>query len=211
MINTDQYYNKDKTILTIPDDVLVNQHILIRQSLRELTFNAFFNQELKEQMLPMLLTHLRFGHNYNREIQIYVLPRFLTHLFFGYCYNQKINENVLPQQLIHLRFGWMYNQVIQENVLPKSLTYLELGFYYKQIIENNVLPKSLTTIKLYGSSHNKKTIDILPNSNIKTIIFEDLQTNVDNLPMTIETIKLLKYGKYTLKIIKKITLWLYCC
>jgi hypothetical protein len=107
MINTDQYYNKDKTILTIPDDMFINQHIqfLIRQSLqslRELTFNSFFNQELKEQMLPMLLTHLKFGNNYNREIQIYVLPRFLTHLTFGYCYNQKINDNVLPPRLIDL-------------------------------------------------------------------------------------------------------------
>jgi hypothetical protein len=103
-----------------------------------------------------------------------------------------------------LEFGFYYRQIIENNVLPKSLTYLEFGFYYRQIIENNVLPKSLTTLKLYGSHHNKKTIDSLPNSNIKTIIFEDLQTDIDNLPITIETIKLLKYGKYTLKLLKKL-------
>ncbi len=58
--------------------MLINQYIskfLTNQSLIELIFNSFFNQELKEHTLPALLTHLS-----NKSILIGICKKCNTEL-----------------------------------------------------------------------------------------------------------------------------------
>ena len=163
------------------------------QTLTHLVFGEFFNQPIKSNVLPHNLIHLIFGRYFNQQFEpnIFAKHKMLTHLSLGgYCY--KIDQNLLPQNLTHLTFGFYYNDPIQIKILPQSLIYLSLGKYYNHPLTNNIIPQSCQTIKLYGSVLNKQLLNNLSNY-IKTIIFETLEIPINNLPSSINTIKINNY------------------
>jgi hypothetical protein len=156
-----QYYDTYKKILTIP--YTYNQELIdiptdtLQIIFQERYNNKYskFNQKIKENVLPLILTHLVFGFEFNQEIKENVFPQSLTHLTFGISFNQEIKENVLPLSLTHLTFGHYFNQEIKKNVLPLSLTHLVFGINFNQEIKENVLPLSLTEL-VFGISFNQE-------------------------------------------------------
>ena len=117
---------------------LYHEYFLSSKSLLHLTFSHYFNQEIKENILPQSLLYLTFGNYFNQKIKENVLPQSLQYLTFGHYFNQKIKENVLPQSLLHLTFGMIFNQELKENVLPQSLLHLTFGNYFDKEIKENV-------------------------------------------------------------------------
>ena len=154
-------------------------------------------------MLPNSLILLELSDQYTQVIKKGILPSSLICLTYGSCWIEKIKKDELPKSLIYLIFGYSYDQQIDKNILPKSLTHLTFGYYYSQILEKDVLPDSLIELTIFGSIYNKSIIDNVPNG-IKIIVFQDLQISVNNLPMTVEKIKLINHDDKILKLLTKI-------
>lgn len=184
--------------------------------LKHLVFGRHFNREIGENILPITLTQLTFGYNFNKKKKEKILPCSLTHLTFGEHYNQEINENVLPSSLTYLSFHCCknFNHQFKINVLPNSLTHF-FPSYYKGTFTN--LPDSITHLCLWNYEKDisfpnclstlyvqgNSEVSILPNT-IECIIFYCLSIVVDNLPSSVTKIKLIKFNKENIKLIKKI-------
>jgi hypothetical protein len=207
----------DKELKDIPDDTKIiifeeysnfNQEIkenILPINLHTLIFGNYFNKKIKENVLPINLHTLNFGWNFNQEIKENVLPINLHTLTFGWNFNQIIKENVLPNNLHTLIFGNHYNQEIKENVLPINLHILKLGYNFNQEIKENVLPKSITQIGLYSHCN---LINNLP-SHIEEahILFtynehDYMNNKITNLPITLK--KIIIDFEYQIKYLTKI-------
>ena len=184
-----KYYNNITKTLTIPYD---------------------FNEELKD--IPNDTKIIIFDENYknkefskfNQEIKENVLPVSLHTLIFGHTFNQEIKENVLPVSLHMLTFGWNFDQEIKENVLPISLHTLGFGFNFNQEIKENVLPKSIKNICLWSHCNLINNLPLWIEE--VYIIFaewnEKYNKEVNNLPITLEKINI--YDEIFLRYITKI-------
>jgi hypothetical protein len=230
-----KYYDQITKTLTIPSGFnkklkvspIDTKIIIFNEDLNKNNCSQF-NQEIKENILPVSLHTLSLGYDFNQEIKENVLPVSLHTLSFGYCFNKEIKEKVLPYSLHTLNFGGdfkqeikenvlpvslhtltfmnysSFNQEIKENVLPKSLHNLTFGFYFNQIIKNNVLPKSIKNICLWSHCN---LINNLPLWIEEVYIMfgkwnDKYDKEVNNLPITLKKIiiKDEKYLKYITKI-----------
>jgi hypothetical protein len=108
-----------------------------------------FNQEIKENVLPVSLHTLTFGHEFNQEIK----------------------ENVLPDSLHTLSFGYDFNQEIKNNVLPISIKKIGLISHHN-LINNLPLQLEEVYIKFYNNVKFDKEVNNLPII-LKKIIIED--------------------------------------
>jgi hypothetical protein len=204
-----RFYNKQ-----IKENVLPN-------SIKKIIFGESFNQEIKINTLPKNLKYITFSRNYKKKITSQIFTHTLTHITFTGSYNYKIVQETLPNSLLSLSF--FYNKCeIEPYVLPTSLQYLKLGYNYNYEIKPNVLPdsliylelggiysnqvfwtKNITTLSITGSKENLILLENLPYT-IKKIIFYNLDTEINNLPFTLETIQLMCWTYSSLDFIKKI-------
>jgi hypothetical protein len=162
---------------------------------------SYFNQEIKENVLPISLKKIRFGFYFNQEIKENVLPKSLHELILGFNFNQEIKENVLPDSLKILDLGFSFNQDIKENILPKSLHILKIS---REFQKNIIIPESVKEIYIW--SHNNlinnlpySVEDIYINFNYSNDIF---MKKVENLPFTVKKIVIdyERFMKYLTKI-----------
>ena len=112
-----------------------------------ITFNDEFNDIIKPNSLPELLTTLDLGYSFNQKIVPNTLPNSLTYLDLGFSFDQKIEPNSLPNSLTYLDFGYKFNQIIELNSLPESLTNLTFRCNFNQKIDLNILPSKLKYIE----------------------------------------------------------------
>jgi hypothetical protein len=221
-----KYYNNTKTLelscdfndelKDIPTDTEIitfannkyskfNQQIknnVLPVSLHTLSFGYAFNQEIKENVLPVSLHTLSFGYEFNQEIKENVLPKKLCFLTFGRKFNQEIKENVLPNSLHTINFGSCFNQEIKEYVLPNSLHTINFGWFFHQYI-NNVLPKSITKICLFSHCNLINNLPLyIEEVHIKFYYIDEKYDEIANLPITLKKILIddEKYLKYITKI-----------
>jgi hypothetical protein len=106
---------------------------------------------------------------FNQEIKENVLPVSLHTLTFGHLFVQKIKENVLPVSLHTIIFGVSFNQEIKENVLPKSIK--KIGLYsHCNLINNLPLHINEVYIKFVNNDKYDKEVNNLPITLEKIII-----------------------------------------
>ena len=166
----DEYYDKEKKILTIPD--YFNEEL---NNVPTDTKLLFFN----EDVLTLSQFNNKVGHQGCTDAKCpRNLPNSITHLIFGAVFNQKVNK--LPTSLTHLHFGSDFNQAVDN--LPDNLTHLIFGYNFDRTVDN--LPNSLTHL-IFGYKFNQKVYN-LPN-NLKYLTFEYTLYNnpIDNLPKSI--------------------------
>ena len=72
--------------------------------------------------------------------------------------------------------------------MPHSISTLKLGETYSHKIMDENWPNSIVNLILAGSKRNIHIINNLPH--ISNITFTNLEVEIDNLPSTIQTIKL---------------------
>ena len=87
------------------------------QTLKMLTFAAFFNQSMQGVVLPERLQSLTFGYAFNQPMQGVRLPNSLRSLTFGECFNQSMEGVMFPESLQSLTFG---KSMLWLNRSPKS-------------------------------------------------------------------------------------------
>ena len=121
-------------------------------------FDDEFNEIIKPNILPEILTTLTFGEDFNQKIELNSLSDSLTTLNFGYCFNQKIEPNILPESLTTIIFSYCFNQKIKPNSLPESLTNLTIGCHFNQKIDLKILPSNLKYIEFNWMRKNKINI-----------------------------------------------------
>jgi hypothetical protein len=186
----------DTKIIQFNNDLINAQYSKFNQEIKEnvlpinlhtLSFGYSFNQEIKENVLPINLHTLTFGDYFNQEINVNVLPINLHTIEFSDCFNQEIKENVLPINLHTLTFGNDFNQEIKENVLPINLHTLRLGYHFNQEIKENVLPINLHTLTFGWDFNQEIKENVLPKS-IKKIFLFSFCNLINNLPLHIKEV-----------------------
>ncbi len=98
---------------------------------------------------------------FNQEIKENVLPNNLHTLTFDGYFNQEIKENLLPGNLHTLAFGWEFNQEIKENLLSESIKKITL-FSHCNLINNLPLQLKEVCIKFSNDDKYNKEITTLP-------------------------------------------------
>jgi hypothetical protein len=172
---------------------------VIPPNVKFLQFDFGFKQKIIPNSLPNELTHLIFIGGYAHPLEKFTLPPNLLHLFFYYN-KYEIQSNILPNTITHLKLGYGYNFKFTPNMLPHNLSYLDFDKTYSRELVN--LPTNIKTICIDGHINNLNIINSLPN-NLIFLIIDNLNFNIDNLPMGIN-IKLLNYNDQTLEFFKKI-------
>ncbi|KAN0042603.1 hypothetical protein ACTA71_011411 [Dictyostelium dimigraforme] len=134
-------------------------------SLKEISYYHFNNEEFKKRVTPIGIVSLTFDGSFNRTIGKGILPNSIKNLVFGCEFNQVIEINVLPINLTTLKIGGKFNQFIEKGVLPNSLTSLHFyGNSFNQIIEVGSLPNSITFLSLNSIYSQCIPIGSLPSS-----------------------------------------------
>jgi len=193
---------------------------ILPSTLKKIIFGTNFNQEIYPNTLPCNMEYLEFGENFTKIIHKDILPSNLKYLIFrgNYKYiltystlpknliylsfktnKYEICENILPDTLLHLKLGYDYNFEFKKGVLPNKLKYLELGGIYSYSLAN--VPETLETLSICGSKENELLLNNLHPS-IKNLIIYNLEVSLNNLPIGIESIKLICYNDKTLKLLK---------
>ena len=132
--------------------------------------------------------------NFNQPVNN--LPTGILNLILGYSFNCKVDN--LPHSLIYLTFGCKFNQPI--NNLPPVLTELVLGSNKINYSMEN-LPSNIESIEFYQNNFECRLQYLPPKlKEIKFYYYSKFNEPLNNLPDTIEHIKLSKY--YTQEINK---------
>jgi len=123
-----------------------------------------------------------------------------TQLTLPYYFNESLNNIIFQESLESIIFGHYFNQPLDNIKFPPLLKSFTFGYFFNQPINNIKFPPVLKSIT-FGYSFNQ-TLDNLPNT-IKYIVFEILNRNITNLPISVERIVIINkssYNKYELKV-----------
>ena len=74
------------------------------KSLRTLTFDAYFNQEIHHMRLPEGLQSLTFSYAFNQSLDNVTWPSGLQNVMFDYYFNQNLDNVTWPEGLQSLTF-----------------------------------------------------------------------------------------------------------
>ena len=118
------------------------------ESLRELRFGEYFNEDIGDVVWPTLMRRLTFGREFNQPIDEVTWPATLTYLTFGRNFDQPIDEVVWPISLQQLTFGEYFDQEIENVLWPKFLQRLSFGYCFEYAIDTVTWPKFLKELTL---------------------------------------------------------------
>ena len=121
----EEYYNKDKTILTLPDNFNESlDNVIFPDTLQSITFGYWFDQPLNNVKFPGSLIKINFSSRYE---------------------NMTINS--IPFSIIELKFQSIYKpitnlpinvkKIIIQNIKDSNLSLLKLPFGCELFDRNN--------------------------------------------------------------------------
>ena len=118
------------------------------KSLRTLTFDKSFNQEIHHMSLPLGLRRLTFGANFNQSLDDVTWPAGLQSLTFGTKFNQSLDNVTWPAGLQSLKFGMNFDQSLDNVTWPSGLQSLKFGMNFDQSLDNVTWPAGLQSLTL---------------------------------------------------------------
>ena len=105
------------------------------KSIRTLTFDSSFNQEIHDVRLPAGLQSLTFGTNFDQRLDNVTWPAGHQSLTLGHLFNQKLDNVTLPAGLQSLTLGHLFNQKLDNVTWPAGLQILTFGMSFDQRLD----------------------------------------------------------------------------
>ena len=105
-------------------------------SLRTLTFDTEFNQEIHDVRLPAGLQSLTFGAYFNQRLDSVTWPAGLQSLTLGQFVDQKLDNMTWPAGLQSLALGQFVDQKLDNMTWPAGLQSLTFGANFNQRLDN---------------------------------------------------------------------------
>ena len=124
------------------------------KSLRTLTFDGSFNQELHHVRLPADQKCLTFGYSFNQSLNKVSWPAGLQCLSFGEHFDKNLNNVTWPAGLQSLTFGFRFNQSLNKVSWPAGLQSLTFGEVFNQSLNKVSWPAGLQSLS-FGENFDK--------------------------------------------------------
>lgn len=167
-----------KIITSEPKIVLDSRHQpflkpgSIPDTVRELIFNNYFNNELEPGVIPMGTQIVEFGRSYNKQLKPGVFPASVECIKFGPRFKSSL-AGILPENLKSLYIADYEYPHSLVDVVPTSVTEFHFAVSEKTLI----IPEGVTHLYILGSK-GEYTFDIP--ANVKRIYVSPRCINFSN-------------------------------